>query len=97
MIAFMVLRHVLALINKENNPHFVKYTSDEINGWHWEKNYEGKYAIEGLHPICQKCNTPLVQDSIYGYNVKCPRCKSVKNSRIPNSDHIKTIIYDNVR
>jgi hypothetical protein len=84
----------------KNKASFLKYTQDTIFGWKWswtwEKQYDGKYHIEHLHPICSVCDTPLVSTDLYG-SITCPRCKKRLFSECPNFDTIKVMITDNVK
>ena len=65
--------------------------------WKWDKYY-GKYEITDLHPVCSKCDTPLVQDYA-GYSpvYKCLRCGEIAFSDLPDLDDVKMLISDNVR
>ena len=78
----------------------LKYTTDVISGWHWEwrweKGYDRKFGIEGLHPVCSRCNTPLVYEERYG-DIICPRCNSKPGNKVPDEDIVKTMIYDNIK
>ena len=97
--------YVAAKIYEIRNPEatmqaFMKYTSDVISGWHWswvwEKQYDGKYAVERLHPRCPKCDTPLICSKDYLGEIACPRCNYKAGSKMPDMDMVKTIIYDNI-
>lgn len=83
-----------------NQPPFIEYTKDCIDGWHWkwkwEVRWDGKYSIEQLHPVCPQCDTPLVQDDDNYLSKKCLRCKFRTRDELPNYDHIKVIISDNI-
>ena len=80
---------------------FLKYTSDTLSGWkwawHWEKGYDGKYSLSSLHPLCSRCDTPLVQDNDDWLLIKCPRCPFSIRNKLPDDESIKTVIYDNVK
>ncbi len=65
--------------------------------WVWEKDLYGKYKIENLHPICEKCDTPLtITYSGYG-SLKCLRCGEVYTDELPEEENVKMLIADNVR
>lgn len=87
--------------SKTNLPPFMKYTKDKILNWKWEwdweKQYDGKYGIGNLHPICPRCNTPLICNYERGGTIECPRCHHSERSNIPDIDTVKTLITDNVR
>lgn len=88
---------------KENNkPPFLEYTQDYILGynwkWVWEKDIYGKYGAENLQPVCSHCKTPLVDDwGVYGRGCKCLRCNKIYNGSMPDFDHVKMMIHDNVK
>lgn len=77
---------------------FLQYTKDRVLNWTWEwdwqKQYDGKYGIENLHPICPHCDTPFVRE--YG-TYKCPRCLYSEGSNIPNFNTVKVMITDNIK
>lgn len=88
--------------NENNQPEFLRYTKDTIQGWkwewHWEKDYTGKYAVENLHPICINCDSPLVNKNDYQGNLYCVRCGRQRSPHnMPDFKHIEAYIYDNVR
>lgn len=83
-------------------PDFLEYTQDIILGykwkWNWQKDIYGKYCIEGLCPICSQCDTPLIEELYrYGIHYKCLRCNKEYYENIPDFDHVKMMITDNVR
>lgn len=85
-----------------SEPQFLEYTQDMILGykwkWTWAKNSWGKYDIEQLHPICSRCDTPLVYNEIgYGGTYTCLRCNNGTNRPMPNYENVKMLIRDNVR
>lgn len=80
---------------------FLEYTQDIILGykwkWKWQKDIYGKYSIASLYPICSQCDTPLVED-LDRYSIhKCLRCKKEYYENMPDFDHVKMMISDNVR
>lgn len=97
-----ILYKIDSLKNSESNSlPFLRYTKDNINGWHWEwiweKQYDGKWGIENLHPICPKCETPLVRSNEHGGRLVCLRCNIESYERLPDLDHVKILLYDNVK
>lgn len=86
----------------DNIPPFLDYTKDDILGyrwkWHWLKDRYGKYAVKDLHPVCNLCETPLVENyDIYNACYKCLRCKAEHRRSMPDFNHVKMMISDNVR
>lgn len=110
IVGLIVIFAVLCLIAKYNEkkneynersaPSFLDYTKDRLQGWHWEwnwrKNYYGKYEIEGLHPVCEDCGSPLVDGANY-YCYECVRCRKQYTESIPDYNNIKIYILDNVK
>lgn len=51
--------------SKKQKPSFLSYTTDSVLGytWEWEYavNWDSKYTIRNLHPICSKCGMRLKQ------------------------------------
>ena len=96
------VKHLDSKQSAPTAPAFLEYTKDTILGykwkWTWEKDYLGKYRIEQLHPICSKCDTPLV-DSVTGYGGRytCLRCNNGTNKPMPDFNNVKMMISDNVR
>lgn len=108
LIAIAVIIAILWVISKyyetkEDNAQsrFLNYTQDYLLGhtweWGWKKNWEGKYGVEELHPICTKCRTPLLQTGIYYDQLKCPRCKDITNYHSSIEDEVMVLIYDNAK
>lgn len=84
-----------------NQSNLLNYTQDSLLGhtweWTWKKNWEGKYEIEELYPICSKCKTPLLQTgNLYG-QMKCPRCHDITHINPSKEDEVLVLIYDNAR
>lgn len=102
-VVLMVRSLLLKMRSMDNTiqqPRFVEYRSDTIKGykwkWAWRKNYDGKYCIEGLHPVCSKCDTPLLD--IYHYrDIRCDRCGYSHSQEMPEMQTIEMLIQDNVR
>lgn len=106
IIVLLAIFYVIVKISDFRKPDFIKYIKDSINGWHWEwrweKNYYGKYSIEDLHPVCPKCDTPLVEKYDHQYDEynnfhSCLRCNYTTDKRLPDFNHIKVIICDNIK
>ena len=87
--------------NQGLKPPFLEYTKDYIKGlkweWSWTINYNGKYDIDKLHPVCNKCETPLLQAEMYSHIFRCPRCNNTITINISSFDEIKIIICDNIK
>lgn len=99
---YVVMRILDAKQQESNEADFLKYTTDSILDfkwrWQWSKDtLDNKYDVSDLHPICPKCGTPLVE-SHGGYSEKyeCLRCKYTSNKRLPDFNHVKMMIRDNV-
>ena len=98
---YIVMRILYAKQQKSNEPNFLTYTTDNILDfkwrWQWSKDLWDKYGVSNLQPICPKCGTPLVE-SYGGYSVKyeCLRCKYTSNKSLPDLNHVKMMIHDNV-
>ena len=84
----------------EEGPEFLNYTKDTIQGWDWEwtwrKNYEGKYVVDDLHPVCESCGTPLAAKHDYQSSLYCVRCGRSRHSHgvFPDLSHIELYIVD---
>ena len=84
-------------------PEFLKYTKDTIQGWDWEwtwrKNYEGKYVVDNLHPICEYCGTPLAAKHDYESSLYCVRCGYSRPGYgvFPDLNHIELYIVDTAK
>lgn len=104
-IAVLILGLYIALkiaeAKSDNQPAFLSYTKDKIQGWLWEwdwiKNYYGQYEVKNLHPICENCGTPLVSGSRHGGGLECLRCKKYIIGDSFDIDHVQLLIYDNAR
>ena len=90
LIAIVVFVAILWIIKrcytaKENNsqPSFLSYTQDYLLGysweWTWEKDWDGKYGVKNLHPVCSKCKTLLLPARNFYSQRKCPRCNTILN------------------
>ena len=102
LIFVLILKYLDYKTVKSDIPDFTEYVQDEILEykwrWTWEKNIYGKYCIGNLHPICSRCNTPLVEDYHgYGGRSKCLRCNTGYSKTMPDFEHVKMLISDNVR
>lgn len=106
VILSLALYIVVKVANQRDNKNsekvsFLSYTKDTLKGWKWEwtweKNFEGKYEVKHLHPVCSACGTPLVpHNSFYG-RMRCVRCSNEPPQRKPNENDILVLIYDNVK
>jgi len=81
---------------------FLSYKKDSVKGWNWEwtwyKNYYGKWEIDGLHPVCPKCETPIGESiNMYDITYNCLRCDYSTKATMPNLGHIKVVISDNIK
>jgi len=110
LIAIVVLLTLLLFYAKyqdakERNrrPPFWDYTNDTIKGfsweWEWKRSYGNTFNIDGLHPVCSKCNTPLMYTDSYGYypELKCPRCNTIINYNPRVESETRVIIRDNAK
>lgn len=105
-IVVFALNEYLKYIDKkqqeENKPPFLDYTKADILGykwkWYWKKDMYGTYTVDNLHPVCNRCETPLV-DNYHGYGgrYKCLRCDEGYVKPMPDFKHIEMMIKDNVR
>jgi len=96
-ILYIIYKVLEIKYSTTNLPPFMNYTEDIILHWSWkwvwEKQYDGKYDIEYLRPICPRCNTPLICNY---FSYRCPRCNHEAHSDIPDLDTVKIMIMDNV-
>ena len=80
-------------------PEFIRYTKDELLGyvweWTWEKNYNGRYEIKNLTPICSKCETPLIPESNFRPLLKCLRCNEYIEWDARKLEQVNVLITDN--
>ena len=61
------------------------------------KNWEGKFGVENLHPVCTKCKTPLLPMSNFYNQSKCPRCGTILNYNSSIETEVLVLIYDNAK
>ncbi|MDO4301471.1 MAG: hypothetical protein Q4D26_08805 [Clostridia bacterium] len=99
ILILLVIAKISDLKNAEiSNVSFLNYKNDKIQGWywswHWERQYDGKYHIIDLYPLCPKCKTPMRTDS-YDY-LKCPRCRYNSIEYMPNIGDIEMVIINNI-
>ncbi|MCL2405007.1 MAG: hypothetical protein FWC92_05620 [Defluviitaleaceae bacterium] len=103
VFTMIVIAYIWSRISDTSNPApFLSYRKDSIKGWNWEwrwyKNHYGKWDIDGLHPVCPKCETPIVESfNIYNIAYNCLRCNYSTKDRLPNFEHIKVVILDNIK
>lgn len=85
----------------QSEPPFFKYTNDFLLGykweWIWEKHYDGKYDAENIHPVCDKCSTPLIVNCYSYEKAKCIRCGKTYHKDFPEIEHVKLLIRDNAK
>ena len=108
LIAIVILVFALWLFvkyneakEKNNQAPFLSYTQDFFRGqcwgWSWKKNWDGKYSIDCLQPICNRCKTPLVQDYDYLEKFKCPRCNTSIKCQLKDKRDVEVLIFDNTK
>ncbi len=101
IILFIILYIVFKICDSQdkNEINFLSYTEDDVLGfrweWIWKKNYDGRYDVDNLYPICKICKTPLTRDD--DYHILCLRCNRRYSNKMPYSDDVKMMIKDNVR
>lgn len=86
--------------DERTDPPFFQYTNDRIQGWNWEwtwkKNMFDEYEIDNLHPVCEKCGTPLVRSENY-LHLECMRCNKQYSRDLPRFERIKIYILDSAQ
>lgn len=103
LIIFIIyILYIIEIKNSESNrPLFLGYTKDTISGlhweWIWEKQCDGNWGIENLHPICPNCETPLVLSYEHGSRLVCLRCNRESDERLPDLVHVEMLLIDNVK
>ena len=108
LLTIVILTFVLWIVIKikefgESGPEFLKYTKDTIQGWNWEwtwrKNYDGKYVVDDLHPVCESCGTPLAAKHDYQSSLYCVRCGRTRPGFgvFPDLNHIELYIVDTAK
>ena len=100
-ILFILFKIGNAKNYKQSNPLWIQYRKDSINGWNWEWKWRrdsfGRYYVDDLHPVCNYCGSPLVYGDDFCDYLKCVRCNRRFQRGIPQIDHIKMLISDNVQ
>ena len=100
-ILFILFKIGNAKNYKQSNPLWIQYQKDSINGWNWEWKWRrdsfGRYYVDDLHPVCNYCGSPLVYGDDFCDYLKCVRCNRRFQHGIPQIDHIKMLISDNVQ
>ena len=98
LVVFIISR-ILTYREDNKMPEFIRYTKDELLGyvweWTWEKNYNGRYEIKNLTPICSKCETPLIPESNFRPLLKCLRCNEYIEWDARKLEQVKVLITDN--
>lgn len=103
---FAIKVYVKIQDSKESNlPKWLKYTKIQYKNWfmawEYELNYDNKYKIESVRPIC-KCGCELsfkesYKNAFYGNGVLvCPKCESTYPplERSSLEDFYKILIHD---
>ena len=100
-VALIIYSKILDAKEKNNQVPFLAYTKDSLLGytWEWEyiKNYDGKYTITNLHPVCSKCGMVLKQDGLYGFHMQCLRCNTILQWKESLRDDAQMLIEDNIK
>lgn len=80
---------------------FLNYRKDSMLGFTWEwdykQNYDGKYTIANLHPVCSKCGMSLKQGGSYGLQMRCVRCNKTKDWKSDYLTDARLLIEDNIQ
>lgn len=91
-------------VTEEEDPDWMKYTGDSINGqnwsWVWEEdvNVKGDFHPKYLNIECDMCRTPMniTRSYRYGDSATCPRCGNTMMEPLIESN-VRTLIIDNIR
>jgi hypothetical protein len=85
------------------NAPFLSYTEGVLKVWKWKwtyrfDNFENKYRIEDLTPICEVCDIKMLN---YGYynSYRCPKCNKYYATAYQsweNKTDIEALIIDNI-
>lgn len=101
IVGLFVVAKVFDVKAKNEKPSFLTYTKDSVLGYSWEweytKEYDGKYRIINLRPVCEKCGMILRQSGAYGQQMKCLRCNEVLLWKDSLLDDAQMLIEDNIR
>lgn len=99
--ALLIYAKILDAKQKDAPISFLGYTKDSMLGYDWEweyqKNYDGKYTISNLHPVCTKCGMRLKQSGMYGWQMNCPRCNTTKQWEEHYLTDAQLLIEDNIK
>lgn len=111
IIAFVGILILISNINSKKidkpvkiiPPDFLNYKEDTFKEWKWSwnyklDNYQKKYIIEGLMPVCLKCNIKTIKDS-FGDIYYCPNCTNSYGIYNNNQEHpakIEALIIHNI-
>ena len=103
-VSFLIILIFTIIKSKSvNEPDFLKYTMDTINGhkwiWSWEKDVNGKWRIANLRVKCPKCGSSMIKYIDFDeYIFECPLCKfNTKNIKFDKTHEIESIIIDRVK
>lgn len=98
VLGFFLFVKIYDAKTQSTTPAFLEYKKDFISGfsWEWEykKNYDGKYVITNLHPVCSKCGMILKWDV---WEVECLRCKTTKLWDESCRHDVQMLIEDNIK
>lgn len=101
VIMLIILSKYLDRKQENEKPSFLDYTSDSFWGicWEWtyEKQYDGKYMLDEVYPLCPKCKMALKRSYGYWEPMKCVRCNIEYNIDSSNEDDAKLMIQDNIK
>lgn len=99
--ALLIYAKILDAKQKDAPISFLGYTKDSMLGYDWEweyqKNYDGKYTISNLHPVCTKCGMRLKQSGMYGWQMNCLRCNTTKQWEEHYLTDAQLLIEDNIK
>ncbi len=100
-VALLIIAKIYDTKLENNSKSFLSYTSDYLVGysweWTWKKDWDGKYGVENLHPVCTKCKTPLVPTDAFRDKMKCLRCGDVMYHDQSKEKDALVLIYDNAK
>ncbi len=100
VLALRIAVYIYDKIHPQEEPEYLKYTSDFIDGWEleweWEKGPHNSYRITNFRPVCQYCGTSLAPK--YGSHgpFKCFRCGNEYEKSWAGADIYKNIILESV-
>lgn len=100
--AFVIYTKILDTKQKNTPMTFLSYKKDSVLGytWEWEytKTYDGKYAINNLHPVCSECGMILKKEyEGIGMRMKCLRCNTSQLWEEHYRYDAQMLIEDNIK